>query len=73
MHCYPPIAGVGEFWPSLAGLTEHVVSYTDFVVVGYFQFAKRCGQDIFDRLMSLDPAFQELYHACAPWLARDDH
>ena len=49
------------------------VSYADFVLVGYFQFAKRCGQDIFDRLMGLDSSFQPLYDACAQWLARDDH
>jgi len=49
------------------------VSYADFVVVGAFQFMKRAGEDIFDRVMKIDPSFPALYEACAAWLKRDDH
>lgn len=49
------------------------VSYADFVIVSAIEFGKRTGEDNFKAIMNFDPAFKELYEACKPWLARDDH
>ncbi|GME45297.1 putative glutathione s-transferase [Neofusicoccum parvum] len=49
------------------------VSYGDFIIVGLLQFAKTVGQDVYDRIVAHDKAFEDLYKACAKWLERDDH
>ncbi len=50
------------------------VSYADFVIVGFFQFARRAGEDdIFPRIMQIDPSFPALYEACGEWLQRDSY
>lgn len=49
------------------------VSYADFIVVAYFHFFKVLGDDIFDRLMAVDPSFPALYDACAQWFKRNNH
>ena len=50
------------------------VSYADFVVVGFFQFVKRVGEDdVFPRIMQIDPSFPALYEASAEWLKRDSY
>ena len=50
------------------------VSYADFVVAGFFQFLRRTGEDdIFPRIMQIDPSFPMLYEACGGWLQRDSY
>lgn len=51
------------------------VSYADFIVVGLLQFLKRLSydNDLFGRVMQIDPSFLVLYEACADWLKRDDY
>lgn len=48
------------------------VSYSDFILAGLWQFAKRLG-DLFDNGMAFDESFIRHYEACKPWLERDDH
>jgi len=51
-----------------------IPSYADFVVVSYFQFERRLGEeDIFGRIMKMDPSFPALYEACEEWLQRDSY
>jgi glutathione S-transferase len=49
------------------------VSYADMVVAGFFRFIKRAGEDIFERVMKVDPSFPTLYEASGPWLERSKH
>ncbi|EKG14574.1 Glutathione S-transferase [Macrophomina phaseolina MS6] len=49
------------------------VSYADFVIVSFLHFAKTLGQDVYDRFVAHDKAFDDLYKASARWLERDDH
>jgi len=49
------------------------VTYADFIIVGSFEFIKLLGDDVYEKAMSLDPAFPKLYEACKPWLKRSDH
>lgn len=51
-------------------LTDPEVSYADFYIVGFLQFAKRLGK--LERAFSYDSAFRNLYEASAKWLERDD-
>ena len=51
----------------------NVASYADFVVVGALQFGRRIGEDVFEQMTAIDPAFLKLYEACSEWLKRDDH
>lgn len=63
------LLGENEAGPFFMGQTP---SYADFVVVGFFQFLKRLGDDLFDRVMAYDRSFPNLYQACEPWFKRDD-
>lgn len=50
------------------------VGYADFIIAGFWVFAKRLGEeDIFGRLLKYDEAFAKHYQACEKWLERDDH
>ncbi|KAF2142241.1 uncharacterized protein K452DRAFT_271090 [Aplosporella prunicola CBS 121167] len=49
------------------------VCYADFVVVSVLQFCKRIGQDLYDRIVAIDKAYDDIYKASAKWLERDDH
>lgn len=49
------------------------VSYADFVFVSLLLMFKRLGEDIFERVMAADPAFQDFYKALEPYLKRDNH
>ena len=67
----------GECGFSLAvvaeGLIFGAVSYTDFVIVGLLQFAKRVREDLYGQTVEMEPALKTLYDASAVWLERDDH
>ncbi|KAK7542558.1 uncharacterized protein J3D65DRAFT_220487 [Phyllosticta citribraziliensis] len=49
------------------------VSYADFVLVSFLEYAKRTGQDAYDNIVAVDKSFDEIYKASAKWLERDDH
>lgn len=49
------------------------VSYADFVIVGLLRFMKRSGEDIYRRVVDMEPALGTVYDASAAWLKRDDH
>jgi len=71
----PPLKGMAELLNATEGpfLMGHTVSYADFHILGLFQAFKRVGDDVFERLMQMDPAFPKLYEASAEWLKRDDY
>ena len=48
-----------------------LVSYADFVIVGFLQFIKRCDPRFLDRVVGMEPAFGRLFAASEGWLARD--
>lgn len=48
-------------------------SFADFIVVGLLRFLREVDEQIFNKFVSHDPAFQQLYEACKPWLERNDH
>lgn len=54
-------------------LTVKTVSYTDLVIVGALQFLRRIQEDIFQRVVEIEPALKDVYEASNPWLERDDH
>ena len=49
------------------------VSYADFVLVSFFVFLQRLGDDLFERVMEVEEGFRELFAACEQWIKRDDH
>jgi len=49
------------------------VSYADFNIVGFLRFLKRIGEDLYERMVKMEPALKTLYDASAVWLERDDH
>ncbi|KAB2571562.1 Glutathione S-transferase-like protein ustS [Lasiodiplodia theobromae] len=49
------------------------VSYADFIVASLLHFVKLLGPELYDRFVTHDKAFDDLYQACAKWLERDDH
>nr|POE56855.1 hypothetical protein CFP56_70107 [Quercus suber] len=48
-------------------------SYPDFLVAGFLEWCRVLGGDCLQRVYNVDPAFEQLFTACAPWLARNDH
>nr|POE47889.1 hypothetical protein CFP56_01217 [Quercus suber] len=48
-------------------------SYPDFLIVGFLEWCRVLGGDCLQRVYSVDPAFENLFKACAPWLERNDH
>ncbi|KAH9213322.1 putative glutathione S-transferase [Leptodontidium sp. 2 PMI_412] len=75
VEALPAIKALGELvkkngGPYVMGKTP---SYADFVVVGFLQFFKVIEEDMYQRLIKVDPALGEVYDACKPWLERDGH
>lgn len=50
-----------------------VVSYADFYIVGFLRFMHKIGEDLYERMVEMEPALRTLYDASAAWLKRDDH
>ena len=48
-------------------------SYADFVIVGLLRFFKVIDEDIYKKVILVDPSLGRLYDASEPWLKRDDH
>ena len=71
----PGIKQMGDLLRKQGGpffLGEYV-SYADFIVVGALHFLKRIEARLYERFISIEPAFGKLYEACEVWLARDSH
>lgn len=47
------------------------VSYADLFLVAYLRFAAIVG--IYERIVTAEPAFADLYKACGKWFFRDDY
>ncbi|KAL7930689.1 hypothetical protein V8C35DRAFT_132466 [Trichoderma chlorosporum] len=47
-------------------------SYADFVIVGFFEWCRCVGDDVFERILSVDPALGLLYSSCEVWLKRNN-
>jgi len=75
MEALPGIKTLGELIRANGGpfVMGDTPSYADFVIVGWLQFFKVIGEDLYPRLVSIDPAIGELYDASKPWLERNDH
>jgi len=50
-----------------------IASYADFVILGWLQFFKTIDMKLYERVVSIEPAFGTLYDASKQWLERDDH
>jgi hypothetical protein len=48
-------------------------SYADFVVAGWLHFYHRIDENLFKKVLDIEPKLGVLYDACTPWLKRDDH
>lgn len=48
------------------------MSYADFYLVSFLQFARRIDEKIFERLCKMQPAFKTLYDKCEYLLKKDD-
>ncbi|GAM91572.1 hypothetical protein ANO11243_096240 [Dothideomycetidae sp. 11243] len=47
------------------------VSYADFLIVAFFEAARGIDPAIFERLVKMNPAFEELYAASEKWLQKN--
>ncbi|KAL9006293.1 MAG: hypothetical protein Q9188_000950 [Gyalolechia gomerana] len=56
--------------PLLRGDEE--VSYADLVVVAMLHYFRRLEGGVYERVVGMEPALEELYRACGEWLERDD-
>ena len=43
------------------------------MIVGALRFLKVIEEDIYQRVVKIDPAYGKLYDASKQWLERDDH
>lgn len=50
----------------------YTVSYADVIFVTVLKFISRIDEGIFQRYLSLDPAFPKVYEASKKWLAKED-
>ncbi|KAJ4323073.1 hypothetical protein N0V94_002097 [Neodidymelliopsis sp. IMI 364377] len=48
------------------------VSYADFIFVSMLYFVKRLDEQMYQRLLSFDPAFPNVYEASRQWFAKDN-
>lgn len=57
----------------LLNWTDEVASYADLVIVGGLQFFKVIDEEMFAKVVKIEPAFGTLYEASKKWLERDGH
>ncbi|KAL9614581.1 MAG: hypothetical protein Q9167_000950 [Letrouitia subvulpina] len=72
----PVIEEVGKLLKAEGGpfILGKTVSYADFMLVSALHMFKRVDQALlYDRMVSIEPAFELLYNASKAWLERDDH
>ena len=48
-------------------------SYADFIIVAFLEWCRVLQAGIFERIVGIDAAFQDVYDACGPWLERNNH
>jgi glutathione S-transferase len=48
-------------------------SYADFLIVGFLEWCRCLQGGIFERIVGIDSAFQDVYDACKPCLERNDY
>ncbi|KAK0124742.1 hypothetical protein ONS96_008624 [Cadophora gregata f. sp. sojae] len=75
VEALPAIKSLGELvkkegGPYLLGKTP---SYADFIIFAFLQFLKVIEDDLYQRLVKVEPVLGELYDVCKPWLERDGH
>ncbi|OLN97155.1 hypothetical protein CCHL11_02223 [Colletotrichum chlorophyti] len=51
----------------------NMVSYTDFVYVGFLFFVKNIKEEHYQRIVQHSDAFEKLYEACSKWLEQGDY
>ncbi|PMD12331.1 hypothetical protein NA56DRAFT_652562 [Hyaloscypha hepaticicola] len=75
MEALPGIKALGEILRKNGGpfVQGETVSYADFVIVGWLRFYKVIEEDLFKRVVDIEPALGKLYYASKQWLERDDH
>ncbi|KAL9047218.1 MAG: hypothetical protein Q9214_000156 [Letrouitia sp. 1 TL-2023] len=72
----PAIEEVGKLLKAEGGpfILGNTVSYADFMLVSALHMFKRVDPaSLYDRVVSIEPAFGVLYNASTAWLERDDH
>ncbi|KAK5128938.1 hypothetical protein LTR85_000271 [Meristemomyces frigidus] len=47
-------------------------SYSDLIIVAFFECLHRISMDDYERLMRFDLSFKALHEACKPWLEKDN-
>ena len=50
-----------------------LVSFADFVIVGFLQMIKRIDEGIYEGLFEGATGLKKLHEGCAPLLKRDDY
>lgn len=48
-------------------------TYSDFLIVAFLEWCVCLRGPNFDRIVDIDRSFSDVYMACKPWLARNDH
>ena len=49
------------------------MSYGDFVMVSALHFFKLVDEEVYKRVVAIEPALGKVYEASTTWLERDDH
>lgn len=58
----------------LGGTTKfETASYADFVIVSWLHFLKRIDENIYAKVVKIEPAYEKVYNASAKWLEHDGH
>jgi len=75
MAAIPELKELGALLKAEGGpfVTGKTPSYADFVILGWLQFFKTIDVKLYERVVSIEPAFGTLYDASKQWLERDDH
>lgn len=75
IEALPGIKELGEIVKAKGGpfVMGETPSYADFVIVGALHFLKVIEEDLYSRIVTIEPAFGKLYDASSQWLKRDDY
>lgn len=47
-------------------------SYADFIIIAFLEWCRCLGGSIFQDLLRIDPAYEDLYRSCEPWLQKNN-
>lgn len=56
-----------------ANINKKTVSYADFVIVGYLHFMKLINEEIYQKMVKIEPTLESHYNSSKKWLERDSH